>query len=196
MILDKLENADWYFGCVPGFQQFMKFFNDNDLEELPACKIKLDGQDLIVNICDQTPKDEKDCKLEAHKDYIDIQKNTEKQIERENLEKISELFEEEEQSAKESAKERAENVQKEIEIRQGDFLYPQIIKSSIRPFYGRMIKGKIIPLNTVEYDSGRVTVWGDIFDIEKKVTKSGDKNIFTIDTEDWSVVNNLEMQYI
>ena len=119
-------------------------------------------------------------------DYIDIQKNTEKQIERENLEKISELFEEEEQSAKESAKERAENVQKEIEIRQGDFLYPQIIKSSIRPFYGRMIKGKIIPLNTVEYDSGRVTVWGDIFDIEKKVTKSGDKNIFTIDITDYT----------
>ena len=49
MILDKLENADWYFGCVPGFQQFMQFFNNNDLEELPACKIKLDGQDLIVN---------------------------------------------------------------------------------------------------------------------------------------------------
>ena len=48
MILDKLENADWYFGCVPGFQQFMQFFNNNDLEELPACKIKLDGQDLIV----------------------------------------------------------------------------------------------------------------------------------------------------
>ena len=31
MILDKLENADWYFGCVPGFQQFMQFFNNNDL---------------------------------------------------------------------------------------------------------------------------------------------------------------------
>ena len=73
MILDKLENADWYFGCVPGFQQFMKFFNDNDLEELPPCKIKLDGQDLIVEIRDQAAKDEKDCKLEAHKDYIDIQ---------------------------------------------------------------------------------------------------------------------------
>ena len=73
MILDKLENADWYFGCVPGFQKFMQFFNDNDLEELPACKIKLDGRDLIVNISDQAPKDEKDCKLEAHKDYIDIQ---------------------------------------------------------------------------------------------------------------------------
>ena len=32
MILDKLENADWYFDSVPGFAQFMKFFNENDLE--------------------------------------------------------------------------------------------------------------------------------------------------------------------
>ncbi|MGN1131109.1 MAG: exonuclease domain-containing protein, partial [Ruminococcus sp.] len=124
--------------------------------------------------------------LADSQDYIDIQRNTEKQIERENLEKISELFEEEEKSIKESAKERADNAQKEIEIRSGEFLYPQIIKSSIRPYFGRMIKGKIISLNTVEYDSGRVTVWGDIFDIEKKVTKSGDKNIFTIDITDYT----------
>ncbi|MGN1139547.1 MAG: PolC-type DNA polymerase III N-terminal domain-containing protein, partial [Ruminococcus sp.] len=34
--------------------------------------------------------------LADSQDYIDIQRNTEKQIERENLEKISELFEEEE----------------------------------------------------------------------------------------------------
>lgn len=72
MIFDKLENADWYFGCVPGFQQFMQFFNHNDLEALPACKIKLDGSNLIVNINDIQGRDLKDCKLEAHKDYIDI----------------------------------------------------------------------------------------------------------------------------
>lgn len=72
MILDKLENASWYFDSVPGLQQFMQFFNNNDLEELPACKIKLDGQDLIVNICDVVGKDDKDSKLEAHKDYLDI----------------------------------------------------------------------------------------------------------------------------
>ena len=39
MILDKLENADLYFDSVPGFEKFMKFFNDNDLEEMPACKV-------------------------------------------------------------------------------------------------------------------------------------------------------------
>lgn len=73
MILDKLENADLYYDSVPGLERFMQFFNDNDLEELPACKIKLDGDDLFVNILDFTGKKEKDCRLEAHKDYIDIQ---------------------------------------------------------------------------------------------------------------------------
>ena len=29
MILDKLENADRYFDCVPGFEQFMKFYKSS-----------------------------------------------------------------------------------------------------------------------------------------------------------------------
>mgnify|MGYP004642867529 FL=1 len=73
MILDKLENADWYFDSVPGFAQFMKFFNENDLEEMPACKIHLDGNDLYVNVLDFNGKEERNCRMEAHKDYIDIQ---------------------------------------------------------------------------------------------------------------------------
>lgn len=73
MIVDKLENADLYYDSVPGLERFMQFFNDNDLEELPACKIKLDGDDLYVNILDFIGKKEKDCRLESHKDYIDIQ---------------------------------------------------------------------------------------------------------------------------
>lgn len=72
MILDKLENADWYFASVPGFERFMQFFNDNDLEEMPACKIKLDGNDLMVTISDVVGKDLNDGVLEAHRDYVDI----------------------------------------------------------------------------------------------------------------------------
>ena len=73
MILDKLENADWYFDSVPGLKEFMKFYNENDLEELPACKIFLDGKDLFVNILDFKGKEESKCRMEAHKDYLDIQ---------------------------------------------------------------------------------------------------------------------------
>lgn len=73
MIIDKLENADRYFTSVPGLEQFIRFFNDNDLEELPACKLKLDGDDLKVDILDFKGKEESSCKLEAHRDYLDIQ---------------------------------------------------------------------------------------------------------------------------
>ena len=45
MILDKLENAANYYDSVPGLERFMEFYAANDLESLPACKIKLDGDD-------------------------------------------------------------------------------------------------------------------------------------------------------
>lgn len=80
----------------------------------------------------------------------------------------------------------AENTTVEIEVREGKFATPQIIQSSIRPLYGRSIRGKMIPISSISGDSGRIVVWGDVFDIEKKVTKSGDKNIFTIDITDYT----------
>lgn len=73
MILDKLENASQYYDCVPRFKEFMQFFNSNDLEALPACKIKLMGSDLFVNILDFKGKEAANCKMEGHRDYIDIQ---------------------------------------------------------------------------------------------------------------------------
>ena len=73
MILDKLENADLYFESVPGLERFVQFFNDNDLEEFPACKVRLDGDDLFINIIDLQGKDEQSLPMEAHRDYIDIQ---------------------------------------------------------------------------------------------------------------------------
>ena len=121
-----------------------------------------------------------------NQDYIDAQINTEKKLQRENLEKIAEMFEQEETNSKDSAKSRAESVTEEIEIREGKFLTPQIITRSIRPLYGRMIKSKIMPVENIQYDTGRATVWGDVFDMEKKVTKSGDKNIFNFDITDYT----------
>ncbi len=119
-------------------------------------------------------------------DYRELQETTEKKIERENLQKFAELIEDEEESAKESSKSRAEAAAQEIEIRTEKFLTPQIIKSSVRPLYGKMIKAKMIPVGTVAYDSGKVCVWGDVFSIEKKVTRSGDKNIIIIDITDYT----------
>mgnify|MGYP003295598252 CR=1 FL=1 len=73
MILDKLENADLYFDCIPELEQVIRFVNDNELEDLPACRIRLDGDNLYVNINVLQPRPEKDFLLEAHQDYIDVQ---------------------------------------------------------------------------------------------------------------------------
>ena len=73
MILDKIENADLYYDCVPGMERFMQFFNDNDLESFPAGKLRLDGDDLFININDIVGKPKNEVPMEAHRDYIDIQ---------------------------------------------------------------------------------------------------------------------------
>lgn len=119
-------------------------------------------------------------------DYHRMQDDTQKAIERQKLEEFTALYDDEEQSAKKSAQKRAEAVQTEIEVRKGDNLFPQLVKSSIRPMYGRSLKTKIIPIEKIEYDTGKTAVWGDVFDLEKKVTRSGDKNIFTIDITDYT----------
>ncbi len=125
--------------------------------------------------------------IEAESDeYIQSIIDAEKHIQRENAEKAANFFMGEEENAKAAQQKNAENTITEIEIREGKFATPQIIMSSIRPLYGRSIKGKMIPISSIAGDSGRVVVWGDVFDIDKKITKSGDKNIFNIDITDYT----------
>ncbi|MBQ8100597.1 MAG: YhcH/YjgK/YiaL family protein [Paludibacteraceae bacterium] len=72
MILDKLENLeDYELGGL--FGRAIAFLRDNDLQSLPACKIKVQGDDLVVNIQDFAGKEEADCRMEAHRDFADIQ---------------------------------------------------------------------------------------------------------------------------
>ncbi len=123
---------------------------------------------------------------EDSNEYLDTMKNAEKQIQRENMAKAADFYREEEENAKQIQSNHAESVATEIEIREGKFATPQIIQSSIRPLYGKSIRGKMIPISSIAGDSGRVVIWGDVFDFEKRITKSGDKNIFTIDITDYT----------
>ena len=119
-------------------------------------------------------------------EYRDAIKSAEKQVQRENLAKAADFYREEAENSAEIKEKKIENTASEIEIREGKFATPQIIQSSIRPLYGRSIRGKMIPISSIAGDSGRVVIWGDVFDLEKRVTKSGDKNIFTIDITDYT----------
>ena len=123
---------------------------------------------------------------ENSEEYKAAIQDAQEKINRENLQKAAEFYHEEVETAEKRKEKHAENTTVEIEVREGKFATPQIIQSSIRPLYGRSIRGKMIPISSISGDSGRIVVWGDVFDIEKKVTKSGDKNIFTIDITDYT----------
>lgn len=123
---------------------------------------------------------------ENSEEYKAAIQDAQEKINRENLQKAAEFYQEEVETAEKREEKHAENTTVEIEVREGKFATPQIIQSSIRPLYGRSIRGKMIPISSILGDSGRIVVWGDVFDIEKKVTKSGDKNIFTIDITDYT----------
>lgn len=118
--------------------------------------------------------------------YQESQKNIEEKIHRENVEKLNHFFTEEKENAEEIKEKIEETSRTQIEIRQGEFLKPQIVKSSIRPFFGPVIKGTIEPISSVSLDTGKAVVWGDVFSSEKKVTKRGDKNIYNFDITDYS----------
>lgn len=123
---------------------------------------------------------------ESSEEYKAAIQDAQEKINRENLQKAAEFYQEEVETAEKREEKHAENTTVEIEVREGKFATPQIIQSSIRPLYGRSIRGKMIPISSISGDSGRIVIWGDVFDIEKKVTKSGDKNIFTIDITDYT----------
>lgn len=123
---------------------------------------------------------------ENSEEYKAAIQDAQEKINRENLQKAAEFYQDEVETAEKREEKHAENTTVEIEVREGKFATPQIIQSSIRPLYGRSIRGKMIPISSISGDSGRIVVWGDVFDIEKKVTKSGDKNIFTIDITDYT----------
>ena len=117
------------------------------------------------------------------KEFVESITNAEKKIERQKLEELTALFEGDHptKTASESAR-----IMTEIELRKGESLYPQIIPSTVTPLYGRVTKGKMIPISTIQYDTGKATVWGDVFSKEVKTTRSGDKYIITMDITDYT----------
>ena len=58
MILDQLSNAARYESCHSRFKAAFDFLRSNDLLNMPAGKVELEGQDLFVNILDFKGKEE------------------------------------------------------------------------------------------------------------------------------------------
>ena len=73
MILDTLDNLEIYASLNPLFGKAIEYLKNTDLNALEVGKVKLQGDDLIVNISEVEPKEKEDAKLETHIKYIDIQ---------------------------------------------------------------------------------------------------------------------------
>ncbi len=57
---------------------------------------------------------------------------------------------------------------------------------SLRVIYGNKIKSKPTPMSQIEPDDDRVVVWGEIFAVESRLTKNGDKYIINFNITDYT----------
>ena len=61
-----------------------------------------------------------------------------------------------------------------------------IVFETLHPIYGAPIKKNPIHIKDVHFDSGRVVIWGDIFDLDVRATKDGRSNIITFNLTDYT----------
>lgn len=73
MILDTLNNAKRYEKLSPRLKKAFEFLLKTDLKALPLGKTVIDGTDIYATVSDYQTKPCSEAKLEAHRNYIDIQ---------------------------------------------------------------------------------------------------------------------------
>ena len=73
MVIDKIENLEKYASLNPLFTQAIEFLKSTDLNAHEIGKVKLQGDDLVVNFAQARPKTKEEAKLETHNRFIDIQ---------------------------------------------------------------------------------------------------------------------------
>lgn len=73
MILDQLENSDMYSGLSENLKKGFDFLKNTDLNSLSVGKYEIDGMNVFALVSEYQSKEHKDCRLEAHLTYSDIQ---------------------------------------------------------------------------------------------------------------------------
>ncbi len=68
------------------------------------------------------------------------------------------------------------------------------VPGSMRGIVGREIQGKPIPMNQVTQESGRVVVWGDVFDVVRRETRDGRSVILSVWLTDYTSSNILKIK--
>jgi YhcH/YjgK/YiaL family protein len=73
MILDKVENVQQYNGLSDLLKEGLKFIAENDFSQIEPGKFFLKDDLLFATVSEYATKPASECKLEAHRKYIDIQ---------------------------------------------------------------------------------------------------------------------------
>ena len=71
---------------------------------------------------------------------------------------------------------------------------PQIILETARPILGNLPKKEPVPISEATIEAGRITVWGEVFDIESRETRDGSRKIYSIDITDYT--NSITLKLI
>ena len=73
MILDKLENTDFYSGISNNLTKGFDYLKSTDLLILKSGRHEIDGNEVFALVSEYDTKDHFDCRPEAHQTYTDIQ---------------------------------------------------------------------------------------------------------------------------
>ena len=73
MIIDKIENSGLYVKLGKRIARAIKYMNSTDFSGLEPGKYEIQKDDIFAIVNEYETKDLQDCKLEAHRKYIDIQ---------------------------------------------------------------------------------------------------------------------------
>jgi YhcH/YjgK/YiaL family protein len=73
MIIDKLSNSHLYSGLGERINKALTYLKETDFSKMELGKYEIDGDNIFALVNEYKTKDQNDGKLEAHKEYIDVQ---------------------------------------------------------------------------------------------------------------------------
>ena len=73
MIADRIENIDMYVGLGERIAAALKYISETDFSGVEKGKYAIDGDLVYASVNEYQTKPEADCKIEAHRKYIDVQ---------------------------------------------------------------------------------------------------------------------------
>ena len=72
MIFDKIENIQIYSDINPAVVKALNYLKETDFSKMKSGKNEISGEDIFSIVSDYETRDLENCRLEAHRKYIDI----------------------------------------------------------------------------------------------------------------------------